>query len=78
MFAQGPGAVDLPPAERPKLEPGAAIGVQLLGGDIDATAIGTVTYVKGNVVLDRKTLADIAVHDPDTFTKILELAKQAL
>jgi large subunit ribosomal protein L20 len=28
------------------------------------------------VILDRKTLADIAVHDPDTFTKIVDLAKQ--
>ena len=26
------------------------------------------------VGLDRKTLADIAVHDPDTFTKIVDLA----
>ena len=30
------------------------------------------------VILDRKTLADVAVHDPDTFTKIAELAKQNL
>jgi large subunit ribosomal protein L20 len=30
------------------------------------------------VELDRKTLADIAVHDPDTFTKIVELAKKHL
>jgi large subunit ribosomal protein L20 len=30
------------------------------------------------VVLDRKTLADVAVHDPDTFTKILDLAKAHL
>src|SRR5437588_11566432 len=30
------------------------------------------------VILDRKALADIAVHDPDTFTKIVELAKQHL
>jgi large subunit ribosomal protein L20 len=30
------------------------------------------------VELDRKTLADIAVHDPATFTKIVELARQNL
>ena len=30
------------------------------------------------VELDRKTLADIAVHDPDTFTKIVELARTHL
>ena len=30
------------------------------------------------VELDRKTLADIAIHDPDTFTKIADLAKQHL
>jgi large subunit ribosomal protein L20 len=30
------------------------------------------------VALDRKTLADVAVHDPDTFTKIVELARAHL
>jgi large subunit ribosomal protein L20 len=30
------------------------------------------------VVLDRKTLADIAVNDPDTFVKLVELAKANL
>jgi large subunit ribosomal protein L20 len=30
------------------------------------------------VALDRKTLADIAVHDPDTFTRIVDLAKAAI
>ena len=30
------------------------------------------------VILDRKTLADVAIHDPETFTKIAELAKQNL
>ena len=30
------------------------------------------------VELDRKTLANLAVHDPDAFTKIVELAKAHL
>jgi large subunit ribosomal protein L20 len=30
---------------------------------------------RANIALDRKTLADLAVHDPDTFTKIVELAR---
>ncbi|MBM4071285.1 MAG: 50S ribosomal protein L20 [Planctomycetes bacterium] len=30
------------------------------------------------VILDRKTLSEVAIHDPDTFTKIAELAKQSL
>lgn len=30
------------------------------------------------VELNRKALAEIAVHDPDTFTKIVELARQHL
>lgn len=34
--------------------------------------------IKADVELDRKTLADIAVHDPDTFTKIVDLARQNL
>jgi len=33
---------------------------------------------KASVVLDRKSLSEIAIHDPDTFTKIVELAKQHL
>jgi len=28
-----------------------------------------------NIILDRKTLADLAVHDPDTFSKVAEMAK---
>jgi large subunit ribosomal protein L20 len=34
--------------------------------------------LKAQVELDRKTLAELAVHDPDTFTKIVELARQHL
>jgi large subunit ribosomal protein L20 len=30
------------------------------------------------VILDRKTLADLAVHDPDMFTKIVDLARTHL
>ena len=30
------------------------------------------------VILDRKTLADIAVHDPATFTKIADLARASI
>jgi large subunit ribosomal protein L20 len=30
---------------------------------------------RAQVILDRKTLADIAVHDPVTFTKIVDLAR---
>jgi large subunit ribosomal protein L20 len=33
---------------------------------------------RANVELDRKSLANIAVNDPDTFTKIVELAKANL
>ena len=30
------------------------------------------------VALDRKTLSEIAIHDPDTFTKLVDLARQSL
>jgi large subunit ribosomal protein L20 len=30
------------------------------------------------VALDRKTLADLAIHDPDAFTQIVELARSQL
>ena len=33
---------------------------------------------RANVALDRKSLADIAVRDPDTFTQIVELARANL
>lgn len=47
----GPGHAELPPDERPRIEPGAAVGVELLGGDVNATAIGTVTWVRGEHVV---------------------------
>src|SRR6185295_18037545 len=33
---------------------------------------------RASVELDRKTLAEIAIHDPDTFTKLVELARTHL
>jgi large subunit ribosomal protein L20 len=33
---------------------------------------------RAQVALDRKTLADLAIHDPDTFTKIVDLARAHL
>src|SRR5215468_11307912 len=29
---------------------------------------------RANVMLDRKSLSEIAIHDPDTFTRLVELA----
>lgn len=34
--------------------------------------------LRARVELDRKTLADLAVHDPDTFTRIADLARSNL
>ena len=34
--------------------------------------------IRANVELDRKSLSEIAIHDPDTFTKLVELAKSNL
>jgi large subunit ribosomal protein L20 len=34
--------------------------------------------LNAKVELNRKTLADLAIHDPDTFTKLVELAKANL
>ena len=33
---------------------------------------------RAGVELDRKSLSEIAIHDPDTFTKLVELAKANL
>jgi hypothetical protein len=38
-------------AAQPSLREGDAVGVQLLGGDLDISAVGTVTYVDGSKVL---------------------------
>lgn len=38
-------------APEPVLREGDAVGVQLLGGDLDVSAVGTVTYVDGNRIL---------------------------
>jgi len=35
----------------PKLEPGAAVAIQLADGDVDISAVGTATWVEGNLVL---------------------------
>lgn len=44
----GPGMVDGP---APQLEAGSAVAVSLMEGDANLSAVGTVTYVKGNTVL---------------------------
>ena len=31
-----------------------------------------------NVMLDRKSLSEIAIHDPDTFTKLVDIARKNL
>ena len=33
---------------------------------------------RANVELNRKTLSELAIHDPDTFTKVVELARANL
>lgn len=38
-------------AARPKIVPGSAMGVQLIRGDLNATAVGTVTHVDGDRIL---------------------------
>jgi len=48
---QGGGKVSIPEGEKPELEPGAAVGVEIMRGDIQAYSYGTLTYRKGNMVL---------------------------
>ena len=40
-----------PPPAGPSVREGDAVGVQLVGGDLDVSAVGTVTYVDGSRVL---------------------------
>ncbi len=46
----GGGKTSLPVKDAP-IRPGSALGVQIVGGDIDLTGVGTVTWVEGNKVL---------------------------
>ncbi len=50
IAAGGAGAGVLP-RRSGDMEPGGSIGVQLMRGDMDATAVGTTTYVDGNRIL---------------------------
>ena len=34
--------------------------------------------INAQVMLDRKSLSEVAIHDPDTFTKLVEIARQPL
>lgn len=43
-----PGGKTPSTIETPELEPGSAVGVQLVRGDVNLTALGTVTFVDGN------------------------------
>jgi hypothetical protein len=51
MRAGGGGAVRKVARGAEQLVPGGAVGVQLIRGDMNATAMGTITWVKGNTVL---------------------------
>ncbi|MCS7264456.1 MAG: hypothetical protein NZ805_06455 [Armatimonadetes bacterium] len=46
----GAGKKSLPVKDAP-IRPGSALGVQFVGGDVDLTGVGTVTWVEGNKVL---------------------------
>ncbi len=47
----GPGRAEPLAKQMPPLQPGSAVGVALVTGDVDVSAIGTVTYCDGNRVL---------------------------
>jgi hypothetical protein len=45
------GNSTLPPADQRRISPGSAVGVQLIRGDMNATAVGTVSWVDGNSLI---------------------------
>ncbi len=52
LQAAGTGTSSAPPADAPShFEPGGAVGVQLISGDISSAGTGTVTWVRGADVL---------------------------
>lgn len=48
VVLEGAGGASRLPVKDAPIRPGSALGVQLVGGDVDFTAIGTVTWVEGN------------------------------
>lgn len=50
-FMVGPGAASVPAPKAEDIQPGSAVGVGIIVGDINVVAVGTVTYRKGNRVL---------------------------
>jgi len=46
----GGGKTSLPVKDAP-IRPGSALGVQIVGGDVDLTGVGTVTWVEGDKVI---------------------------
>ncbi len=47
----GGQTLQTPSLSPPRLRPGEAVGIQLIGGDLDLTSVGTVTEVDGNTIL---------------------------
>ena len=50
-IAAGGAVAEVLPHRNGDMEPGGSIGVQLMRGDMDATAVGTATYVDNNRIL---------------------------
>jgi hypothetical protein len=50
-IAAGGAGAEVLPRRSGDMEPGGSIGVQLMRGDMDATAVGTATYVDNNRIL---------------------------
>ena len=72
----GPGGSSDPSAKaNPSLQPGAAVGMGLASGDIDLTAIGTVTYRRGDriVAFGHPMLGIGAIDAPMTTAYIADL-----
>jgi len=51
LVVEGGGGKTSVPVKDAPIRPGSALGVQIVGGDIDLTGVGTVTWVEGNKVL---------------------------
>lgn len=75
----GPGASPVA-GVKAGLEPGAAVGISLARGDIDMTAIGTVTYRRGNRILamGHPFLGVGAIDAPMTTAFVADLVPQYL
>lgn len=76
MVLEGAGGTTSLPVKDAPIKPGSALGIQLIGGDVDLTAVGTVTWVDGDKILGLgHSMFDLGMVDvPFTSAYVVDIA----